>query len=467
MTIADTPQRAQRGATASPHLRWRVGLHPLIWLYLLSVIIPLGVNVGPLFLTGLRFLLLILITPMMVRLFSGDYGKTYATDYLFVGYLVFATVSLLVNNPETVIQQTGSTGIEFLGGYALGRAYIRDQADFRALSVALVLLVLFMAPFAVYETSTGRSPVIASFQMLPVLRTVAEVPAGPRELFGVSLERVQLGFSHPIHFGLFCSVAFSLCFVGLSDSLATASRWILSTTIAATGFLALSSGAILAIGLQIGLIAWAICLARYQRRWWVLLALCCAAYATVDVLSNRTPIHVFMSYATFSPHTAYWRAITFEWGMTNVWMHPVFGLGFHDWVRPDFMYSDSIDNFWLLTAMRYGLPAFVCLALGYGLAIANIIRRDLGNDAVLNNQRLAWVITFVGLSFTLATVHVWTAIYSFTFFLLGAGVWLNEARPEATSRSEKTARPNERLAHTRNLADRDSEHSKRHRFTRF
>lgn len=442
-------------------------LSPVVWLYLVMVIVPLGVAVGPLFLTGLRLLLMVMLLPLLYRLFSGEFGKVIATDILFLCHLLFATLALLVNNPETVIQQTGSVGMEFLGGYALGRAFIRDKASFIALAHALVLIVLIMMPFAVFETLTGRSIWLDVLRAMPLIQTVADTPAGPRVLFGVTLERVQLGFSHPIHFGLFCSVTFSMCVVALQGTCSTTRRWVLGGLIAVTGCLALSSGAILAIALQIGLIGWAITFAKYPRRWWALLALLVIAYVTIDLLSNRTPLRVFMSYATFSAHTAYWRAITFEWGMVNVWMHPVFGLGFNDWVRPEFMYSDSIDNFWLLTAMRYGIPAFLCVTLGYLLVLFHLMRRDLSDDPVLNQLRRAWVFTFVGLSFTLCTVHVWTAIYSFTFFLLGAGVWMMAAYPEDTTAPEKPTKRRRGLVHSRALADSTDYRAKRHRFSRF
>ena len=59
-----------------------------------------------------------------------------------------------------------------------------------------------------------------------------------------------------------------------------------------------------------------------------------------------------------------------------------------------------------------------------------VMLRDFSGDIVLTHLRRGWVFTFLGLSFTLCTVHVWTAIYSFTFFMLGAGVWLIAAARE-------------------------------------
>ena len=87
------------------------------------------------------------------------------------------------------------------------------------------------------------------------------------------------------------------------------------------------------------------------------------------------------------------------------------------------MYSGSMDNFWLVMAIRYGVPGFCFLAVGYIVVIARVMRRKFQGDTVLQNLRMAWVFTFLGLTFTLCTVHVWTNIYSFVFFMFGAGVW--------------------------------------------
>jgi len=80
-------------------------------------------------------------------------------------------------------------------------------------------------------------------------------------------------------------------------------------------------------------------------------------------------------------------------------------------------------------AVRYGIPGFLFVTLGYVLIVFHVMRRDFQGDMLLTQFRRAWVFTFLGLSFTLCTVHVWTAIYSFTFFLLGAGVWLIAVDP--------------------------------------
>lgn len=402
----------------------------VIWIYLLAVIVPIGFQAGPLMLTALRLTLMVMIIPTLFRLFMGRYGRVIVPDILFMLHLLWTVLALAANNPGAVIEQTGSTGMEFLGGYALGRAYIRSREDFAALIRALVVIVLVMLPFAMFETLTGRSMVLEVLRAIPGVKTVVEIPSEARSLFGLTLERVQGGFAHPIHFGLFCSVSFSLCVVGMKGIFNSPRRQMTGAALALAAILSLSSGAMLSVGLQGALILWALALAGVSARWWVLVGLGVVLYVAIDIASNRPPIRVFMSYATFSAHNAFWRATIFEWGMKNVWANPLLGIGFNDWIRPPYMIGSSVDNFWLLMAMRYGIPGFAFLAAGYLWVVVRLMRRDFQTDPVLTQFRLSWVFTFLGLSFTLCTVHVWAAVYSFTFFLLGAGVWMMFAAPQ-------------------------------------
>lgn len=420
--IASQPEMAKPIRTIAG-LKWPVAL------YLLCLIVPIGFNAGSLAMTSLRLLLLLMIVPITLRLILGYYGRILLTDVLFFAHIAWAGLALAINNPDQVVQQFGSVGMEFIGGYAIGRAYIRGPEDFTALARWLVISVLILFPFAILETLSGHALIVETIRKLPGLTSVVPVAAEPR----MGLERVQAVFAHPIHFGLFCAVVMSLAFVGLKGRLPLPFRWGASGVIGMSGFLALSSGALLAILLQLALFAWSTVFDRIRWRWWLLLGVFAVLYVAIDLLSNRTPLRVFMSYATFSAHTAYWRSIIFEWGLVNVWKHPLFGIGLNDWERPYFMYSGSMDNFWLVMAVRYGIPAFLLLVLGYAWSLIVIMARDFTTDPVLTQFRRAWVFTFLGLSFTLCTVHIWANIYSFCFFMYGAGMWLVEARSAAAA----------------------------------
>ena len=388
-------------------------------LYLVMTVLPILLNVGSLTLSGQRVILLLLALPLAFNLVRGKYGRILWTDVFFFLHIAWATVAIAVNNPDRVIQNVGSAGIEFLGGYLVGRAYIRSADELVALARFLVFLVCCLLPLALFETVTGRPILMEMVGKIPGIESVEIVTIEAR----MGLERVQAVFAHPIHFGIFCCAVFSLAFVGLNGLISPARRYLFAAIIGLSVFLSLSSGALLPLLLQLFFVFWAYSLNRVRSRWLVLLGIFILIYITIALFSNRPPIKVFMSYATFSAHNAYWRGIIFEWGMINVWGSPIFGIGLKDWVRPFFMPSASIDNFWLAITVRYGIPGLALLVLGYFPALWSVARRNFDADHRIWLLRRAWVFTFAGLTLTLCTVHIWTSIYSFVFFLFGAGMW--------------------------------------------
>jgi len=84
------------------------------------------------------------------------------------------------------------------------------------------------------------------------------------------------------------------------------------------------------------------------------------------------------------------------------------------------------------------------------------MRRDFMSDIRLTLIRRSWVFTFLGLSFTLCTVHVWGSVYSFVFFMLGSGMWLISVPATASvdDLAPSGAAPVARIAqsHARDLA---------------
>jgi hypothetical protein len=365
-------------------------------------------------------------------------------------HVAWATLCVAWNNPDRVIENSGSAAVEFLGGYLVGRAYIRTPQDFAAMCRVLFVIVLCWVPLTLYEAMTGNPLILDIINAMPPFKTYFNVYAEKR----LGLERSQVVFAHPIHFGLFCSVAFSLCFVGFKGLFPDVKRYVYSFFIGLCTFLALSSGALLALFLQLGMIAWAYIFRNFKRKWMLLLAFFAFLYVLVDLFSNRTPLKVLMTYATFSAHTAYWRSIIFDWGIYNIHQNPILGLGLRNWVRPYYMYSGSMDNFWLVMAVRYGMPGLVTIAIGFADAIRLIGTRDFSADRMVSQFRLAWVFTFLGLSFTLATVHIWTSIYSFVFFMIGAGLWMGTYQPAAEGDPDAEPEPARVNPHSRATAVR-------------
>ncbi len=397
--------------------------------------------------TGLRLVLIVMFVPLLIRLLSGKHGKFGIVDGLFIAHACWMAVALAVNNPSQAVENIGSTVVEFFGGYLVARTYVRTKEEFLATIKDIFTIIIALVPLAIYEAKTGTAFIPKLISSIPGLGSVDQVTIPKR----MGLERVQANFAHPIHFGLFCSTAVSFALIGVRGSIRESRRIFTIAAIAICIFLSLSSGALLSGILQVGLATWAWLFRNIKQRWWILLGLFALAYLFVDLLSNRSPIKVLMSYATFSAHTAFYRSIIFEWGMMNVWDNPIFGLGLNQWIRPRYMVSGTMDNFWLVMAVRYGIPGFLLVAAGYLWALVRVGRAKLSFDPILVRIRLAWMITFLGLSFTLCTVHIWTAAYSFVFFLLGSGLWMADVtyRPEDVSFKPVAAKKRSAVAYSR------------------
>lgn len=421
-----------------------------VTLYFLLILLPVEFDLGPIFMTGIRALLLVLTIPMCLKLFTGELGRVLATDILFLLFAIWNITALAVNSPDQALSFGGSVALEAFGGYMLARTYVRTATDFIATCRMLFWIIGLTLPFAFYESQTGVAPIPKLIDKLPFFYSVSDFfneAAGRR----LGLERAQVIFNHPIHYGLFCSTAISLAFVGFKGIFIVHTRYLV-TFLAVIGVIfSVSSGAILPMVLQFGLILWAWMMNSVQRRWGILMGLVTTAYVIVDIISNRSAIAVFLEYATFSPHNAYWRMIIFEWGMKNVWANPFTGIGLNDWVRPWFMHSGSMDNFWLLITVRYGIPGFLLLAAGYALVIWQVARRNFDADPMLWQLRRAWVFTFVGLVLTLSTVDVWATALSYVFFLFGTGAWLLSAEPQMPDdrKGETVGRPRPSASFTR------------------
>ena len=146
------------------------------------------------------------------------------------------------------------------------------------------------------------------------------------------------------------------------------------------------------------------------------------AYAAVGMISNRTALRVLLDHLTLNSATAFHRIVIWEKGVNSIASHPLFGIGFHDWDHPTWM-SNSMDAFWLVVFVMYGLPAGIALVCG-AISIANGVSRSFSGVALDDRMRRAWLTSFVGLCIAGATVHFWNQSFVWFSFFLGTGVAL-------------------------------------------
>ena len=326
-----------------------LGVHPFVLLFLAALLLPtaVSVNLGGLRLSVYRIVLIIAFLPMLITLLSGRAGRVTLFDYLIFGHGAWATLALI--NWGGFAQGLESGGIyvvEVVGAYLLGRVFIRSYDDFRAFARLLVYIVLATLPFTIPEALTSVHILYDG---------IAGAVGGPRAPFiepRMGLERTFGSFDHPILYGVFSASAFSLAYFVIADKKigSFTAMWKVGGIGLAT-FLSASGGPYVVLMMQVFIAGWERVWGNTRGRWAALFGLFALTYLAIDLFSNRTRFHVFVTYFTFSTTSAYNRIIIFEYGMAEVFRHPLLGIGLGDWVRPVWM-SDSMDNFWLLVAVR-------------------------------------------------------------------------------------------------------------------
>ena len=408
----------------------------VIALLLLSLVMPFYFYLGSMRIGGYRLVLLIFFLPAMFRWLSGEAGRILVIDYLAILFSFWMAASLLINHGIVARWQfTGILVIETLAPYFIARTMIRDLESFRYFVWWFFVIILALLPFAISENITGRPVLIDLFGK--VMSVYADVQQDPR----MGLERAQTSMPHPILFGVFCAPAFALSWFVLGPDgpkVQLRRPFVVFWAV----FASLSSGAFMAIILQVMLIAWNWFMRNIKKKWNLLGILFGITYFIVEVGSDRTAFQIFATHLTFSSGSAWNRINIFNNATDDIWRSPIFGIGLSEWTRPHWLKS-SVDNFWLLITMRYGLPALALI-----LTMIWLLFRYIGHANLTGahaRARTGYLIAVFGISVAAVTVHIWDATYCLYMFLLGAGVWFIDADGTTdTAASDRTAQSKRR-----------------------
>ena len=410
-----------RAATADAAARAEdQSLSPVFVLVFLALIIPIFFSVGSLHMSLSRLVLLILTPILTYRLLAGQYGRVLPTDWLMLAFMFWFALSTLIKVPESFVTFVGSNMLILLGGYLTARAYVRGPRSFRQFTYLYGGVILVSLPFAIHEGLTDHMAIARLLDQIPGIRSSPDVNYGLRR----GIYRVQVVFTHPIHYGLFCTMAFGLVFVGLRDRLNAVLRWLWGIAIGACCFLSVSSGPLMGIMAQVGLIVYGSVAARWMSRPWLwLLRGGIAGYVLLDLASSRPAYFVLAERIAFNPGTAYARKTLIDFGTMRIKQNPLFGIGAgRSWGMPSWM-TGSADNQWLLIAVVYGVPAFAFLFGAYVLTLWKVGKAGHDADPETRHLQLGWSIMTFGTMLSLATVAVWSDIATLAFVTFGCGVW--------------------------------------------
>lgn len=436
------PKARGQAAAARPT---RIGsLHPLAMVTLLCLCFPLHYWLGSLFLTPSRILFVFTVPVLAVRWAKGEFGGRLAVDWMIMFYVFWMTVTVAIHHPAQAVTFVGTTALIILGGYLTARATIRSAEDMLALARFLGGLVMVMMPFALYESVTENMVIPPLLSELPGFTSYRDVNYCCR----LGLDRAQVVFVHPIHYGLFASLPFALYVFGLGNHLSVFRRVVGGTLIGLATFLSVSSGPFLSMLFQAALVFYAWATARNPRQWRIMLIGTGILYLLIELNTTHFGLFTIASKLSFNPATAYVRSLLFDYGIDQVQRTPIFGWGYNRIPMPGFM-TGSVDNFWLLLAVTHGLPAFIACfgAFIYSMIKAGGGRFVKGSD--LYNLRVSWTFLLVALLLALATVAVWSEVHSAVLFMLGAGQFMMYAREPAAQEAPEEPSSGRRRAYTR------------------
>ena len=386
----------------------------LLGLFMFACLIPINLYLGEFRVDPYRLVLLAMFIPAAAYVCAGRAGFVTTTDMLMIGFGLWIMVTLIHHHGQWGFINGSITVVELVGAYMLGRMLVRSTEDYRRYIRFFLISLLILLPFALHEFLTGRwliGEALGRIFNVPGYR-----PIGAR--FGFS--RARVAFSHPILFGVYCSIGLANVYYLYRRHIPKAALLVVFVT--AMTFSSVSSGPFLAVMVQLGIVAWGLVM---RENWRALLIVAVIGYVTIDMLSNRGPILIFLETFTFSSQTVWSRIHIFNYGSAEVLRNPILGIGFNDYERPRWLTS-SVDNYWLLTALRHGLVGFLLLAGGLLLQLWRIVRAESLSDGA-KAARLGYMVTFVGLAFSLSTVHLWNSIASVVFFFFGAGAFLYTA----------------------------------------
>jgi hypothetical protein len=431
------PDPARR---ATPEAATATGGSALLLIFVVALFLPGTFSAGPIQLSLYKIFLLLTIIPFGLRWIRGQAGPVVAADILVLLYCLWQAAAIFVHHGTSEISFIGTNFIEIFGGYLVGRVLIRSAADYRAFFRYFLGCLVVLMPFALVELVTGKKLLRDIFGLVFSTEGYSK---GEKRL---GLTRVALGFQHPIHFGFVCSMAIANVYYIFSE------RWLkrmsLTGFVTFAMFLGLSSAPMLSGLLQFVMIGWDR-IVRFIRGHWVLFVL--IGVVTLAVLQLALPgglIGFVINEVIFNPIGGNQRVEIFQYGLAETLRNPVFGIGLNEWRRP-FWLGRTFDNYWLLQAMTFGIPAFALFLLSFGVTATRIMGQT-GLTEEEARYRTGYVIALTGTAMVLATVALWQAPVALLMAYLGAGAWFYTGESAAA----EARRPLRRMADRADRATR-------------
>ena len=382
---------------------------------------------------------IVLIAALPVLLFHAKENRF--QPHPLDGVLFFGSVWIFVSLSAVegfsrALNGGGSQFVDIYLSYLYARVFISNLTDVRRLLI-VISPGLLAAGLLIFLESVSHTYIVdpISNQLVGRSSSIAE---DLRYYTRLGLMRAPGPFPHPILAGVFLSSFLTLF---LTSSIKSWPR-VIGICAGFLSFFTVSSAPVLAIIMSFGLIALDFATKVVEQLTWrLIISGILLALLVVELVSESGVIGLIIRFATFDQWTAFYRLLIWEYAGASVQAHPVFGIGFGEWVRPSWMTS-SIDAYWLLLSVQYGIiPATTFLTVAFGSIIALCYQINRTRSSVDRVFLKGFVYLIFILCLQAFTVAYWLSLQSLFFFVLGAAISLGQVpRPTGNIRAKRAPR---------------------------
>ncbi|MEL6486657.1 MAG: hypothetical protein AAFQ13_05875 [Pseudomonadota bacterium] len=339
-------------------------------------------------------------------------------------FLWFLIAAYMVDGYQLALDRGLSVSVDRMLIYLIGRVSMRSHEDFRKLLV-IILPGAFLAGFFMMVEAVSRTHILRPL----VAEIFGRPPPDIQVDFRFSFLRAVGPFYHPILAGLFLVALVPLSWGALKGLPRIRP---IGMSIGLFSLFALSSGPFLALAFGLGSIT-ALVLQRGLRIPFLALA---AAAGVVGILAlefatKSGALSFVIRYMALGSGSARYRTFIWEYGGIEVMNHPWFGIGARDWIRPIWMVKESVDAYWLVLAMQYGLPSAI---LGFVLPLSTVfvlwrsgLRLPISPARDMQNGIIISIAMFMICGFT---VNIWDSASTLFLLLTAIGISLSQVANE-------------------------------------
>ena len=377
--------------------------------------------------TPARVVLLAVSPAMLVsvaRLLSAQRYRFVISDLFMPAALAWIIIALAeTEGLAAALKSGGAFGLDFVGPYLVMRGFLRSRAQVHAIVRLFCILAAIAGLLGLADTLAGYHILRDQLAKLTGYAYYHPTLAGASDMHRLGLYRAQGVFAHPILFGAVMCYALIL-----TVDLTGRARLVCRLGCGLGLFLSLSSAPWAA--LIVGLTLWCyLRLAPFPHRWRLMIG-GGALLGTAFLLFTPDPLEFLFNHFLLESATGYFRLLTWRYAGHDVLQSPIFGIGMtENWPRPHWM-SFSVDSLWLASAMRYGIPGslLIALALVGALSLPVVTTRARAEIIAAREMRLGdafAIVTFL-IVFLGFTVNYWGASFMIVGLLAGIRAALGE-----------------------------------------